>query len=961
MCKRYTRFSSMQFPALSVLIVLLCFASVGSANAAEVPVLDRTVENAAISLSVLGVYESKIFDESAAEIPAYDPKNKQLFVVKANEVALDVLDLSDPATPVLKSSLDLSVYGNGINSVAVKGELVAAAVGVTEDDDANVHGAGKAVIMNLDGEVLSSVEVGVLPDMLTFTPNGGMLLVANEGEPNVGATNDPEGSVSLIDLSAGAENPEVTQLSFGAFNEKFETLRNAGVRLYPYGSSVAQDLEPEYIAVSPDGKTAFVTLQENSAFGVIDLEEKAVVDILPMGLKDWSRGQPTLTQFEFADLPPLPGQAADADPLIKQGGFSSLWFAGTTDDGKYEFYTTPDRGPNKPISGSKPPQTIFPVPNYEHRIVKFAIDPKDSAAGAEITGEVLLKREDGKTAITALPNIKNWDGEQQPVDTAKNLLSDRYDPYGGDMEGIVVDKNGDFWLVDEYRPAIYHFNSEGVLIKRLVPKGTAALGGDPEGAYGDEVLPEAYLTRKTNRGFEAAAYDPASNLVYAFIQSPMLNPDAKAVKGSGAIRILAVDAASSQPVAEYVYFLENAKWRMKAADKIGDAAYLGNGEFYVIERDATKTDREGKKFIFKINLRYADNILGKTVEDFGGRTLEQLSADEFASLGLKAANKIKVLNLPSIGYTPSDKAEGIALLPDGSLAVLNDNDFAYDYEQNALIDTPEVLGIISFDEGNMVDVIKDEVVTLQHQPFYGSYMPDAIAAYSVDGKTYYITANEGDDRDDWYEDSEFSDAAKLSKVELDSFSFPEGSAGLALKEVSKLRVSSIDGDLNGDDAHEYLVGYGARSFSIWDAYGNLVFDSGAAAEQITAEVLPANFNCSNDDNSLEDRTEKKGPEPEGVTVGEVNGKVYAFIGLERIGGIMVYDVSDPYKAEFVQYINRRNFEVDPEEGAKNGTVGDLGPEGLLFISAEESPNGQPLLVVANEVSGSTTIFAVHSN
>jgi DNA-binding beta-propeller fold protein YncE len=475
--------------ALLALASLLWLPQITSADTVEVPTLVKTAEDAAIKLSVLGVYESKIFDESAAEIPAYDPQNKQLFVVKSTEVALDVLDLSDPAMPTLKTTIDLSAYGTDVNSVAVKGDVVVAAVGMKEDDDANVHGPGKAVIMDLAGTVLSTVEVGVLPDMVTFSPDGMLALVANEGEPNVGATKDPEGTISIIDLSSGAEKPEVTQVDFSGFNAKFQTLRNAGVRLYPYGSTVSQDVEPEYIAVSSDGKTAFVALQEVSAFGVIDLENRVAVDILPMGLKDWSRGQPALTEFVFGDLPPLPGQAADADPMIKQGGFSSLWFAGMTDDGKYEFYTTPDRGPNKPISGSKPPQTIFPVPNYEHRIVKFVVDPQNPAAGAAITGEVLLKREDGTTPITALPNIKGWDGEQQPVDTAQNLLADQYDTHGGDMEGIVVDNNGDFWIVDEYRPAIYHFTSDGVLVKRLVPKGTAALGGDPEGTYGDEALP----------------------------------------------------------------------------------------------------------------------------------------------------------------------------------------------------------------------------------------------------------------------------------------------------------------------------------------------------------------------------------------------------------------------------------------------------------------------------------------
>jgi len=277
------------------------------------------------------------------------------------------------------------------------------------------------------------------------------------------------------------------------------------------------------------------------------------------------------------------------------------------------------------------------------------------------------------------------------------------------------------------------------------------------------------------------------------------------------------------------------------------------------------------------------------------------------------------------------------------------------------MDKPVQLGIINFSKSNGVDVIKDKKVALTNQPFFGMLQPDAIATYAVNGKNYFVTANEGDDRNDWYEGTDFKDATKLKKkVKLDADTFPAGSAGAALKQVSNLRVSAIDGDIDGDGNKEALLAYGARSFSIFDAYGNLVFDSGDAIEKITGELIPEYFNTSNSKNKIEDRTEKKGPEPEGVIVGEVNGKHYAFVGIERIGGILVYDITDPYAPSFVQYINRRDFTVDVEEGTKNGNVGDLGPEGVLFISGADSPNQQPLLVVPNEVSGTTTIFQINT-
>lgn len=148
---------------------------------------------------------------------------------------------------------------------------------------------------------------------------------------------------------------------------------------------------------------------------------------------------------------------------------------------------------------------------------------------------------------------------------------------------------------------------------------------------------------------------------------------------------------------------------------------------------------------------------------------------------------------------------------------------------------------------------------------------------------------------------------------------------------------------------------GGRSFSIWSADGQQVFDSGSDFERITAQRFPNNFNANNDENDPEGRSDNKGPEPEGVAVGTLAGRTFAFIGLERVGGIMVYDITHPQSAEFVQYVTNRDFSKDPET---DPSVGDLAPEGLAFVSAEDSPNGMPLLVVGNEVSGSTSIYEI---
>ncbi|MGA0333338.1 MAG: choice-of-anchor I domain-containing protein [Kiritimatiellia bacterium] len=161
------------------------------------------------------------------------------------------------------------------------------------------------------------------------------------------------------------------------------------------------------------------------------------------------------------------------------------------------------------------------------------------------------------------------------------------------------------------------------------------------------------------------------------------------------------------------------------------------------------------------------------------------------------------------------------------------------------------------------------------------------------------------------------------------------------------------GDPDGDGDFDELYAIGARSFSVWSARGQLLYDSGDLLESKLAELEPANFNSTNDETgSFDDRSDDKGPEPEGLVIGEVDGVPLLFLGLERIGGIMAFDLSDPAAPVFVDYINTRDFNGDP----KADTAGDLAPEGLCFIPAEQSANSKALLIVSYEVSGSIAVF-----
>jgi hypothetical protein len=151
-----------------------------------------------------------------------------------------------------------------------------------------------------------------------------------------------------------------------------------------------------------------------------------------------------------------------------------------------------------------------------------------------------------------------------------------------------------------------------------------------------------------------------------------------------------------------------------------------------------------------------------------------------------------------------------------------------------------------------------------------------------------------------------------------------------------------------------LYTFGARSFSIWSETGEQVFDSGDAFERLTAARYPQHFNASNSNQNFDNRSDDKGPEPEGVTIASLWGRSYAFIGLERIGGVAVYELTDPAAPRFVDYVNVRTFTVPADSAA----AGDLGPEGVLVIAEQDSPVGKPLLIVTNEISGTTRIFEI---
>ena len=903
-----------------------------------------------VSLSYLASTPRAGYDVGAAEIVAFDASTRRAFVVNGLSSAIDIFDLTNPSVPVAAGSISVLPYGGGVQSVAVKNGLLVAAISAVTTTD-----PGKAVFFRTDGTFVASVTVGALPDMVCFSPDGTMAITANEGEPNATYTVDPEGSISVIDVTGKTiTQANVTTLGF---NGLAPGVIDPSIVPFGYGSpTIGQDLEPEYVAVSADSSTAWVTLQEHSAVAVVNLASRSVTSVRPLGYKKHGAGTPVLTTAAISNPPVLGTTAAGQDILL--GGLSGLWLDSVdATTGVVTFWANTDRGPNcDPVNVDADPalERPFALPGFQPRIVTFTYNPATNALA--LTGEILLRKPDG-TPMTGLPNIHAIGAgfaysDEQPCDLFGSPVA--YDPLGGDLEGLVRTADGTIWMCDEYRPALYKFDATGLMLDRFVPAGSNAFGT----VLGTEAFPAVYAQRRDNRGFEAIAV--WNNFVYCFVQSPLDNPDVANdanSKASRNIRIAKFDTTTNAVVAEYVYVLEGG-----TSDKIGDACSFAPGKFLVVERDSS-TGSASKKKIFEIDLAGATDIstLPPAVVGPGG-TLDKMTVAQLASAGIVPVSKSVFVDIAATGYADTiEKVEGLAMRDPSTIFIINDNDFRMPLTFNASngtfvpnpagVDT--VLGMITFVGNGLDPSDQDGVNAIRGWAVEGAYMPDGIASFTgAGGGDFYITANEGDQRL-W---GPFDDQTTVgaATVTLDPQVF-RGAAWLkGNARLGRLQIRKSLCDLDGDGDYDRIVSYGGRSFSIWNAAGQRVWDSGDFIEQHTAALYPSYFNASHTNNTRDNRSRAKGPEPEGVTTGVVGGKRYMFGLLERIGGIMAWSIDNPSAPVFQAYINTRNFTAATNTAA----AGELGPEGIQFVSAAQSPNGKPLLLLANEISGTLAIYQV---
>ena len=439
-----------------------------------------------------------------------------------------------------------------------------------------------------------------------------------------------------------------------------------------------------------------------------------------------------------------------------------------------------------------------------------------------------------------------------------------------------------------------------------------------------------------------------------------------AVSGDIAAAAIAADAVDERGV---VAFFNTADGAFIGAVEVGflpdSIAISPDGSTAVVANegepnDDYTVDPEGSISIIDIGTNGAAAATAQelTFTDFNTGGTRESEIDPAVRIYGPGATVAQDLEPEFVAFSSDSQTAFVSLQENNALAVV-------DIATSAIT---TILALGSKDHsllGNEFDASdRDDAIRLQNWPTRGFYMPDTIATYQFQGETLIVTANEGDTRDyDGYSEEE-----RIGDLTLDPTAFPDAASLQDNANLGRLLTTIANGDTDNDGDYDELYSIGTRSFTIWNTSGEILFDSGNDFERITASRLPNNFNANNDDNEGDSRSDAKGPEPEALAIGEIGGATFAFIGLERVSGIMVYNLSNPQSPRFVEYALDRNFNEAPSLGdtnadgidESNGAAGDLGPESIAFVAAADSPNGNPLLIVGSEVSGTTAIYQINT-
>lgn len=376
---------------------------------------------------------------TSVEISAYDAATQRVFAVNGGDQSFDIINLANPAAPALIQRVSTAQFGSP-NSVAVAGAIVAVAI-----QDPVVQNNGRLAFYSTAGALLGSIVVGALPDMVTFSPDGRYALVANEGEPNSAYTVDPEGSVSIVDLGAGVAAASVRQVRFNDFNAGAP--RNGelpgAVRIFGLNASVAQDLEPEYITVTADGRTAFVSLQENNALAVIDIASATVSRIMALGFKSHNVVGAAFDPTD-RDLPGnLPAISIRNFPVL--GMYQPDAIAVTSDSSGNPIVLTANEGDSRDYAGF----------SEEIRVGAggYVLDPTVFPNAATLKQNANL----GRLTVTSRTGDAGGDGD---FDAVYAFGARSFSAFDGNTGALVFDSGDQFeQVIATQAPTL--FNSEG--------------------------------------------------------------------------------------------------------------------------------------------------------------------------------------------------------------------------------------------------------------------------------------------------------------------------------------------------------------------------------------------------------------------------------------------------------------------------------------------------------------------
>ena len=405
-----------------------------------------------IVLNYIGSFDPSGNNNSSTEIVVHDPATQRLFTISSLTDVFDIINFSNPTTPTVINTINMAPYG-GITSIAVKNGIIAAA-----SPNTNPQQNGSVVFFDINGNFLKQVSVGALPDMVTFSPDGTKVVTANEGEPNDAYTSDPEGTISIIDISGGIANltqSNVTTLNFNAFDAQLAALTATGLRKVRTNNTLSQDLEPEYITISSDSQKAWVTLQENNAVAEVNLATKTITGIWGLGKKDMS----------------IPGNGFDASDnnnelLIANWPVKAYYTPDAVQNykvGTTHYIVTANEGDEKDLSGFSERTTVG-ANNYTP-------DP------ALFPQAAILKASYNLGRFRVSNATGNMDGDADFEEIAA-LGARSFSIFNADTKQIVYDSGDQFErYIAANHPLIFNADNESNTVKNR----SRAKGPEPEG------------------------------------------------------------------------------------------------------------------------------------------------------------------------------------------------------------------------------------------------------------------------------------------------------------------------------------------------------------------------------------------------------------------------------------------------------------------------------------------------